>query len=129
MGEYLAAIKDILVILSPIVIAYISYRSNKKSREDIQLEIEKILKEKDAETSQLLQKIGAELESQKQLAVWNNSLPQTNEYAQLAGIERYGNISAIAGLVSAIRSSIENGIFTREDLLEVQHLLKKVKMP
>lgn len=129
MGEYLAAFKDILVILSPIVIAYISYRSNKKSREDIQLEIEKILKEKDAETSQLLQKIGAELESQKQLAVWNNSLPQTNEYAQLAGIERYGNISAIAGLVSAIRSSIENGIFTREDLLEVQHLLKKVKMP
>lgn len=116
MSEYLMALKDILVILSPIIVAYMSYRSNKKSRKDIQLEIEKSLKEKDAETSQLLQRIAAELESQKQLAVWNNSLPQTNEYAQLAGIERYGNISAIAGLVNAIRGSIESGTFTQEEL-------------
>lgn len=125
MGEYLMALKDILVILSPIIVAYISYRSNKKSRKDIQLEIEKSLKEKDAETAQLLQKIAAELESQKQLAVWNNSLPQTNEYTQLAGIRRYGNISAIAGLVNAIRASIESGAFTQEDIAEIQLLLKK----
>ena len=78
MEEYL---KDILVVLSPIVVAYISYRSNKKSREDIQLEIEKSLKEKNAE-----------LESQKQLASWNNSMPQVNEYTGLVGVERYGNI-------------------------------------
>lgn len=91
--------------------------------------MKKILKEKDAETSQLLQKIEAELESQKQLAVWNNSLPQTNEYAQLAGIERYGNISAISGLVNTIRSSIESGIFMQEDIAEVQKLLKMVKLP
>ena len=129
MSEYLVALKDILVVLSPIIVAYISYRSNKKSRKAIQLEIEKSLKEKDAETSQLLQRIAAELESQKQLAVWNNSLPQTNEYAQLAGIERYGNISAIAGLVNAIRGSIESGTFTQEDIAEVQLLLKKVKIP
>ena len=62
MSEYLVALKDILVVLSPIIVAYISYRSNKKSRKDIQLEIEKSLKEKDAETSQLLQRIAAELE-------------------------------------------------------------------
>ncbi len=129
MSKYLMALKDILVILSPIIVAYISYRSNKKSRKDIQLELEKSLKEKNAETSQLLQRIEAELESQKQLAVWNNSLPQTNEYAQLAGIERYGNISAIAGLVDTIRSSIESGAFTQDNIAEVQNLLKKVKIP
>lgn len=79
------AIKDVLVVLTPIVVACISYRSNKKSKKDIQQEVEKTIKEKDVETSQILQRISAELESQKQLAVWNNSLPQTNEYTSLAG--------------------------------------------
>lgn len=129
MDTYLIAIKDILVIFSPILVAYISYRSNKKSRKEIQLEIEKNLTEKDAETSQLLQKISAELESQKQLAVWNNSLPHTNEYTNLAGIERYGNICAIAGLVNNIHASIASNTFNREDLLNAQQLLKQVNLP
>ncbi len=79
MENYLMALKDILVILSPIIVAYISYRSNKKSKREIRQDIEKIVREKDAETTQILQRISAELESQKQLASWNNSLPQTNE--------------------------------------------------
>lgn len=79
--------------------ACISYGSNKKNRADIKLEIEKNLKEKDAETYQIIQKINAELESQKQLASWNNSWPQTEKYTELAGIERYGNICSLAKLV------------------------------
>lgn len=129
MSEYLMALKDILIVLSPIIIAYMNYKSNKKSKNDIQMEIEKILKEKDAETSQLLQKISAELESQKQLSVWNSSLPQTSEYMQLGGVERCGNISAITGLVNAIRSLIESNSFTQEDIIEIQRLLRKVKIP
>ena len=129
MGNYLMAIKDILVILSPIVVAFISYRSNKKSKREIQQEIEKTVKEKDAETSQMLQRISAELESQKQLAVWNNSLPQTDEYTKLAGSERYGNICSISGLVSSIRSSIDSSSFSVEDLHELKKLLEKVKLP
>ena len=77
MEAYLTAIKDILIIIIPVVIAYISYKSGKKSQEDIRLEVERITKEKEAETKQLLEKIGAELESQKQLLSWQNSLPQT----------------------------------------------------
>lgn len=129
MGDYLMAIKDILVILSPIVVAYISYRSNKKSKREIQQEIEKSLKEKDAETSQMLQKIGAELESQKQLASWNNSLPQTNEYTGLAGVERYGNISALSGMVTSIRSSIDANLFSLEDLREIKKMMGKITLP
>ena len=129
MNEYLTALKDILLLLSPIVVAFISYISNKKSKREIQQEIDKNLKEKDAETSQILQKISAELESQKQLAVWNNSLPQTDEYTKLAGPERYGNICAIAGLVNSIRSSIDNNGFAVEDLVELKNLLGKVKLP
>lgn len=129
MSEYLTVLKDILLLLSPIIVAYISYRSNKKSKREIQQEIDKSLKEKDAETSQILKKISAELESQKQLAVWNSSLPQTDEYTKLTGAERYGNVCAISGLVSNIRGEIDSNGFTVEDLLELKKLLEKVKLP
>lgn len=129
MNEYLVALKDVLVILSPIVVAYISYRSNKKSKREIQQELNKSLKEKAAETSQMLQRISAELESQKQLATWNNSLPQTDEYTKLAGAKRYGNICSISGLADSLRSSIDRGDFTEEDLRELKKLLKKVDLP
>ena len=65
MDAYITAIKDILVIATPIIVAIISYRSSKKTERDIRLELEKSLKEKDADTSQILTKINAELESQK----------------------------------------------------------------
>ena len=65
----MSILKEILLVLTPIIVAYFSYRSNKKSKNEVQQEIEKILQEKNAETSQILQKINAELDSQKQLAV------------------------------------------------------------
>ena len=129
MSEYLTALKDIIVIFSPIVVAYISYKSNKKSRKEIQLEIENTLKEKDAETNQILQKMSAELENQKQLSVWNNSLPQTDKYAELAGTERYGNISGISALVNYVRTLLNNNDYTHDDLVELQKLLSKIKLP
>ena len=72
--------KDLLVVISPILVAYISYRSNKKTKREIKQAIEKSLHEKEAETVQILAKINSELESQKQMAVWNNSLPRTEKY-------------------------------------------------
>ena len=59
MGAYITAIKDILVIAAPIIVAYISYRSNNKTSHDIRLELEKSLKEKDADTTQMLARITA----------------------------------------------------------------------
>lgn len=129
MSDYLTALKDVLVVFSPIIVAYISYRSNKKTKEDIRLEIEKSLKEKDAETYQIIQKINAELESQKQIATWNNSLPQTNEYTQLAGTERYGNICSLTLLVNSINSYIDSNSLSLVELQEVKTLLSKVVLP
>lgn len=63
MKEYLIALKDILVISIPIIVAFISYKGSKKSQKDIKLEVERITKEKEAETKQILEKISAELES------------------------------------------------------------------
>lgn len=129
MEKYLAAIKDIIVVLTPIVVAFISYRSNKKTKEDIRFEIEKSLKEKDAETTQIIQKINAELESQKQLVSWNNSLPQVNKYTDLADPERYGNISSLTMLINCVGNYIDNVKLSTEELNEIKDLLGKIKLP
>ncbi len=114
----MVAIKDILVILSPIVIAYISYRSNKKSKQEIQ-----------EETSQVLQRINAELESQKMLASWNNSLPQTNEYSKLAGVERYGNICALPGMIANIREALATDSLSLESVRDLKIMMGKINLP
>lgn len=129
MSDYLIALKDMLVVLSPIIVAYISYRSNKKSKEDIHLELEKSLREKDAETYQIIQKINAEMESQKQLATWNSSLPQTDEYTKLAGTERYGNICSLTQLINSINCYIDDNNLFLEELQEIKVLLGKIELP
>ena len=128
MEEYLTAIKDVLVILAPIIIAYISYRSNKQSQKDIKLEVERITKEKEAETKQILEKIGAELESQKQLLSWQNSLPQTNEYTKLIETKRFGNISALPQLCQSIYV-ILNSNPSLDALTELTRMLERIDLP
>lgn len=129
MSDYLTALKDVVIIVSPILIAYISYRSNKKTKKDIRLEIEKSLKEKDAETFQIIQKIYAEFESQKQLITWNNSWPQTEEYTKLAGPERYGNICSLVELSNKIQLYININNPSVEELNDIKILLGKVELP
>lgn len=129
MESFLTAIKDILVVLAPIIVACISYKSNKKNRADIKLEIEKTLKEKDAETFQIIQKINAELESQKQLASWNNSWPQTEKYTELAGTERYGNICSLTNLIACVSNYVNNVSLSVEELIEIKTLLGKINLP
>lgn len=128
METYLTAIKDILVIFAPIIVAYISYRSNKQSQKDIKLEVERITKEKEAETKQILEKINAELESQKQLLSWQNSLPQTNEYTKLIETKRFGNISALPQLCHSI-NVILNSNPSLNALTELTRMLDQIELP
>lgn len=129
MDAYLTVIKDILVIISPIIVAYISYRSNKKTKLDIHLELEKSLKEKDADTSQILTKINAELESQKQIISWNNSLPKSDKYVEQIPIMRYGNIAGLTDLTLKIRHYVENNNLTLQELSDIHDMLLKIKLP
>lgn len=129
MEDFFIVIKDILLILSPIVVAVISYKSNKKTRKEIRLEVEKTALEKNIETTQILSKINAELESQKQLATWNNSLPQTDEYTKLAGVERYGNICSLQMLVQTVTYRLDMGYYTNEDLKELKNMMNRIYLP
>ena len=128
MEAYLTAIKDILAIVIPVVIAYISYKSSKKSQKDIKLEVERVTKEKEAETKQLLEKISAELESQKQLLSWQNSLPQTNEYTNLLNKKRFGHISALPQLCQSI-NIILNTNPSLDVLTELTKMLDRIDLP
>ena len=128
MKEYLIALKDILVISIPIIVAFISYKGSKKSQKDIKLEVERITKEKEAETKQILEKIGAELESQKQLLSWQNSLPQTNEYTKLIETKRFGNISALPQLCQSIYV-ILNSNPSLDALTELTRMLERIDLP
>lgn len=129
MDAYLTAIKDILVIASPIIMAYISYKSNKKTKHDIHLELEKSLKEKNADTSQILAKINAELESQKQLISWNSSLPQKDKYIDQIEILRYGNIAGLPDLTMKVSSYIERNNLQLQELTDIHDMLLKIKLP
>lgn len=128
MDAYLTALKDILVVVTPIVVAYISYRSSKKTQRDIRLEVERITKEKEAETKQILDKIGAELESQKQLITWQNSIHDTNEYTALIEVKRFGNISALPKLCKDINALL-NAYPTAEAIGELNQMLDRVELP
>ncbi len=129
METYIAAIKDILVVVAPIVVAYISYRSNKKTAHDIQLELEKNLKEKDADTNQMLTKINAELESQKQIISWQNSLPMVDGYVNQMDQIRYGNISSLPDLTRKVSNYIIQNDLSLQELQEIYAMLLKIKLP
>lgn len=129
METYIIAIKDILVIVVPIVVAYISYRSNKKTAHDIHLELEKSLKEKDADTTQMLAKINAELESQKQISSWQNSLPRTDQCVDEIGDIRYGNIAGLTDLTQKVSCYIERNDLPLKELEDIHTMLLKIKLP
>lgn len=129
MDEYVVALKDLLIVFSPILVAYISYRSNKKTKREIRQELEKSLHETEAETAQILTKINAELEGQKQMAVWNNSLPQTEKYTELVGAERYGNISGVLDLVYKLQPILADENTTVDELRDIKVMLGKINLP
>jgi hypothetical protein len=129
METYLTAIKDILVVFAPIIVAYISYKSSKKTARDIRLELEKNLKEKDADTTQMLARINAELESQKQISSWQNSLPRTDQYVDKIDQIRYGNIAGLPDLTQKVSSYITRNNLSLEELKDIHAMLLKIKLP
>ena len=125
MSISLADVKDFLLVTSPIIIAYISYRTNRKSAKEIQLDIEKTLKEKDAETNQILTKINAELESQKELISWQHSQPHIEEI----GLKRYSNICNLPSLIAKINLILQHNNLKTNELEDIKSMLLKIDLP
>lgn len=122
-------IKDILLIIAPILVAYLSYRSNKKSKKEIMNELNARLQEKDKDTANEIQKMSMELENQKQLSSWINSQPQTDEYLNKIDITRRGNVMNLPTLTNSIFFYLESPNMTIEKLKNLKSMVSKIKVP
>ena len=88
----LQTIKDIVLIVVPIITAYFTYRTNKKSKKELNAELEVHLKEQDNETANELKKMQKQLEVQNMQSSWETSTPTTQKYIDEAGAKRYGSL-------------------------------------
>ena len=125
----LQTIKDIVLIVVPIITAYFTYRTNKKSKKELNAELEVHLKEQDNVTSNELKKMQKQLEVQKMQSSWETSTPTTQKYIDEAGTKRYGNVSNLAPLVSQIYGEIQNGNLDIEDLKTLKKMLLSIRLP
>lgn len=96
----LQTIKDIVLIAVPIITAYSTYRTNKKSKKELNDELEVRLKKQDNETTNQLKKMQKQLEVQNMQSSWETSILTTQKYIDEAGARRYGNVSSLTALVS-----------------------------
>ena len=125
----LQTIKDIVLIVVPIITAYFTYRTNKKSKKELNAELEVHLKEQDNETANELKKMQKQLEVQNMQSSWETSTPTTQKYIDEAGAKRYGNVSNLTPLVSQIYGEIQNGNLDVEDLKILKKMLLSIQLP
>ena len=95
----------------------------------MKLELDKSLKEKDADTAQMLAKINAELESQKQLLSWQNSFPMVDNYVNQMDQIRYGNISGLPDLTRKVSNYITQNDLPLQELKDIYTMLRKINLP
>ena len=77
----------------------------------------------------MLAKINAELEGQKQMSSWQNSLPKTDQYVDEIGDIRYGNIAGLTDLTQKVSYYIERKDLPLKELEDIHTMLLKIKLP
>lgn len=109
--------KDIIVIFTPIIVAIISYKQNKKTKGDMADELKHKLEEMQAQTEQ-----------QKQIISWNGSMPQTNKYMEGVGVMRQGSLASLIPQINLQKRYIQdNKNITKEELVEIKNILLMIK--
>lgn len=127
--KYVSIIKDIILISMPIVIAYMSYRSNQKSRQELIAELDEKMKEKDIKTANEIKKITEELENQKNFSYLNDSKPKIDEYLDENDIIRHRNIVNLTLLTNQISNLLVTQNQEIDDLLNLRAMLNKINLP
>lgn len=119
--------------VGPIIVAFISYISNKKYRKDLINELDVRLIEKDKETASEIQKISALLERDKQKTSWEKITDIFKdtllEHIKKIGYTRYADNSDIPLLVNQIDSLINSTNISSDDLKELLKLLNRINLP
>ena len=108
------AIKDIVLIVVPILTAYLTYRSNKKSKKELNDELEVRLREQDNETANEIS--------------WDSSTPTTQKYLEEVGHKRCGNVMNLQSLIPPVRWEVEQSSDLGE-LKMIREMLLKIELP
>lgn len=128
--EIIKIIKDLVLVLIPIITAVMQYKSNKKSRKEIMNELNARLIEKDKETSNEIQKMMVVLENHKQQTCWENSMEVTSEYLkEIIGTKRYSNVSYLQTLTTEIYNYLNSGHYNLKSLQELKRMLSRMQTP
>lgn len=121
-------IKDVVLIVVPIITAYLTYRSNKKSKKELNHELEIRLREQDNETANEIKKMQKQMEVRNMESSWDSSAPTTQKYLEEVGFKRCGNVMNLQNLVPSVRGEIEQSS-DLEELKEIREMLLKIELP
>lgn len=121
-------IKDIVLIVVPIITAYLTYRANKKSKKELNDELEVRLREQDNETANEIKKMQKQMEVRNMESSWDSSAPTTQKYLEEVGYKRCGNVMNLRSLIPSVRLEAEQSSDLSE-LKMIREMLLKIELP
>lgn len=121
-------IKDIVLIVVPIITAYLTYRSNKKSKKELNDELEVRLREQDNETANEIKKMQKQMEVHNMESSWDSSTPTTQKYLEEVGHKRCGNVMNLQSLIPFVWQEVEQSS-DLEELKMIKGMLLKIELP
>ena len=120
--------KDIVLLIIPIITTWLTYRTNKKSKKELNNELAVYLKKQNNATANEIKKMQKELEVQNMRSSWESSTPLTQKYMEEIEPLRVGNVMNLPNLISAIDQEIKKTNDLKE-LKFIKEMLLKIELP
>ena len=121
-------VKDIVLLIIPIITTWLTYRTNKKSKKELNNELAVYLKKQDNATANEIKKMQKELDVQNMRSSWESSTPLTQKYMEEIVPLRVGNVMNLPNLISAIDQEIKKTNDLKE-LKFIKEMLLKIELP
>ena len=128
MNFDMQTVKDIVLLIIPIITTWLTYRTNKKSKKELNNELAVYLKKQNNATANEIKKMQKELEVQNMRSSWESSTPLTQKYMEEIEPLRVGNVMNLPNLISAIDQEIKKTNDLKE-LKFIKEMLLKIELP
>lgn len=128
MNFDMQTVKDIMLLIIPVITTWLTYRTNKKSKKELNNELAVYLKKQDNATANEIKKMQKEVEVQNMRSSWESSTPLTQKYMEEIEPLRVGNVMNLPNLISAIDQEIKKTNDLKE-LKFIKEMLLKIELP
>ena len=128
MNFDMQTVKDIMLLIIPVITTWLTYRTNKKSKKELNNELAVYLKKQDNATANEIKKMQKEVEVQNMRSSWESSTPLTQKYMEEIEPLRAGNVMNLPTLISAIDQEIKETNNLKE-LKFIKEMLLKIELP